>query len=389
MDLRLSDKQQTLQKSFAQFFTEECSPRVVRQMEHAPGLRNDVSRNMDLQMQIWRRFVRLGSTRLTLPTELGGLGWGQSEAVIVAEQTGRALYQSPYLDTLTVADILQAVDATDGKRALLAQIAIMGKSIALAVREHGSDNPTDLSTLRFAVIEQAGGWIATGEKRFVSCAREVQYFLLGTVSPAGFALFLLPSDRPGITIRRHDEIGRGELYAVTFNAVSLAKADLVGSIDNAYVIYELAFARARIRHAAYLIGMCQELLDITLQYTKRRKQFGQPLATFQSIAFRLASFASQINAARFLMYNAAWSTDQKQDIRRVACELLALVSELIIEWTADAVQMHGSYGLSEQSEVQRYYRRAAVDALLLGTPTQLCAEAGSFLAAEVPSHSGI
>jgi alkylation response protein AidB-like acyl-CoA dehydrogenase len=151
-----------------------------------------------------------------------------------------------------------------------------------------------------------------------------------------------------------------------------------GEIDS-NDIYQSALAHARIRHAAYLVGICRGLFAITHRYTEQRKQFGQSIATFQSIAFRLASFVTRIDAAYLLTHYAAWVADQNGESQRLACELLAVVSDLTLEWTADALQMHGSYGLTEHSEAQGYYRRAAVDALLLGTPAQLRAEAAAFL----------
>jgi alkylation response protein AidB-like acyl-CoA dehydrogenase len=382
MDLRLSNRQQSLQQTFAHFFAAECAPNVVRQMEHTLGAGSPGSTDPARSAEIWNKLMRLGITRLTIPEQLGGAGWGQSEAIIVAEQLGRALYQSPYFDTLTASDILLAADATAAHQLLLTQIARGEQSMALAIHERGSVDQREPSPAAFAIIAQGDGWLGTGQKRFVSCARQVKDLLIIAAISGAPTLFLIPRDQPTITLRRHDEIGRGELYTVQFDAVPLSKANVVGMIGSGNLLYVPALARARVRHAAYLVGLCQALFDITLQYTKKRIQFGRPIATFQAIAFRLASFAARIDGARLLTHYAAWQTDQKQGSRGLACELLALVGELALEWAAEAIQMHGAYGLTEEAEVQRYYRRAAVDALLLGTPTQLRAEAAKLMAAE-------
>ena len=380
MDLRLSDRQEALQKACAQFFASECTPALIRDMEHPLGGREEREDRAELRRRMWRAFVKLGAAAVTIAPEFGGKGWGQSEALTVAETAGRALYHSPYLDTLTAIDILQSVAASPAQQTLLAEIADGQSAVALAVREDGRANPSDLASLALECAAQPAGWTVRGAKRFVACAEDASHLLLIAPLADGPTLFLVALDRPGIALRRHDEIGRGALYAVSFDGLELTRDDLLGEVGAAAEAYGPALARARTRHAAYLVGLCQALLDITLHYVKNRQQFGRPIASFQALAFRLAGFAARIEAARLLAYYAAWQADQGQPIERIACELLAMTGELAQEFTADAMQMHGSYGLTEQADAQRYYRRAAADALLLGTPTQLRAEAAALLA---------
>jgi alkylation response protein AidB-like acyl-CoA dehydrogenase len=375
MDFRLNDRQQTLKQNVARFLATAYTPAIARQLEHPLGAGDQRVPEPTLHAEIWNGLVQLGATRFTIPEHLGGYGWGQTEAIVVAEQMGRSLYQGPYFDTLTAAEILLAVDDLAEQQATIRRIARGEYRVSLALpRQH---HLLDASP---AVTALEDGWSVTGEQRFVACARQVQALLLLARIDDQPGLFLIPADQPQITIRRHDEIGRGELYAVSFNNVLLPRSSCISTGAALQAVYESTRARACIRHAAYLVGLCQGIFDITLNYTKKRVQFGRPIATFQTISHRLASFAARIDAARLLAQQSAWQADQHQDIRQNAYELLALAGELAREWTADALQMHGAYGLTEQAEAQRYYRRSAVDTLLYGSPSQLRAEAAALMA---------
>lgn len=374
MDIRLTDEEQMLKKVCERFFANEFPSTVAREIEHDLGAGETADPARGFRPSIWKAMAGLDLLRLTLPQSVDGFGLGQVAAIILAEQMGRTLYQSPYLDTLIAADLIERAGVGGRHWSLLDRIGGGTCTVALAARENGAATPTDVAALQMQVSGFDSG-IADGQKRFVSFARHVDYLLLAARAPQGLALYLVPRDREGIRLRRHDDIGRGEFCAVTFDQTPLHAEDALGFNGDATMAYAAALAKAHIRHAAYLVGLSQNALELTIKYTKERQQFERRIASFQSISFRLAALAARIEAARLLAQHTAWRADRGEGVGRMAAQLLAMAGDLAREVTAESIQMHGAFGLTEEAEPQRYFRRAAVDAVLLGTPAQLREEA--------------
>ena len=113
------------------------------------------------------------------------------------------------------------------------------------------------------------------------------------------------------------------------------------------------------------------MFDLTLRYTRERSQFGQPLLRFQALNFRMAALLTKIDAARLLAYHAAWLIDQEQPFAQAALIAKAQAAEIYREMAAESIQLHGGFGFTAEANPQLFYRRAAVDAMLLGSATTL------------------
>jgi alkylation response protein AidB-like acyl-CoA dehydrogenase len=129
-----------------------------------------------------------------------------------------------------------------------------------------------------------------------------------------------------------------------------------------------------------MVGAAQRVFDLTLQYTRERSQFGQPLLRFQALNFRLAALLTRIDGARLLAYHAAWLIDQKQEFAHAALFAKAQAAEIYREMAAEAIQLHGGFGFSAEASPQLFYRRAAADAMLLGNATALRERIAGYLA---------
>lgn len=355
MKFRLTEEERMLQRLFADFFEREFQPPTARLSERVLG---GWSAEQGFQEEIWEELTMLGIMQLTLPVEAGGIDLGETGAALVSEQMGRVAYQSPYFDTVTAAGLLLHAAEDSPLRQSLEQIA-MGECRISRMDRHAS-------TVTFQ--KDGDEWIAEGECRFVPFAAEAD-LLLGL---QGRRLFLVPRAAAGVTCERHDEIGRGELCAVRFDRVRFGGEWSVELTDSA-VAQELAKARGR--QAAYLIGLSQGALDLTIRRTKERQQFGRPLASFQSVSFRLAALTVRVEAARLFVYYVASRADSREEADLLSSQLFAMASELALDVTTEAIQLHGSYGLCEEAEPQRYYRRALADTSLWGGAAKHRAEA--------------
>lgn len=359
MDMRLDEEQRMTLDAFTDFFANECPSTLIRELEtgnsHSP--------------EIWRKLAAMDGMALNLPETYDGLEGTFTDMVLVYEAMGRSLYPSPHLWTVVVAAELILCLGNEAQKAnLLPKIAAGEAILALAMTEKETDDP---AAVQAAANSEGNGFYLNGRKRFVEFAHLADDLLVVARTEQGVTLFLVPTDREGIVLTRQSELGGGQFYGVDFNNVAVAAGEVLGQVGGGLAPLNAALDRARVALAARMLGGCQAVFDLTLRYTKEREQFGQRIATFQHIAFRLAEMHARIDGARLLLYQTAWQIDQARPIATQAAMLKALVSDLYRHVTDEAVQIHGGFGFTEEADPQLYYRRAAVDAVLLGTATTL------------------
>ncbi|GAA2036860.1 acyl-CoA dehydrogenase family protein [Polymorphospora rubra] len=340
---------------------------MVRRMAYRPrpdtGSTDD---NPAIRAMIWQGLVGLGLTGPPPDPAAGpaadGAGpapvadspvGGHEELVTVAEQLGGALYQGPLLDTLTAADLFHHAGRRD--------LPVDG-GVALAVRADGAASPAEPGAL---TVGPAGGVHA--ERRFVGFATEVDHLLVVGTTDDGPRIALVPRAHPTVSIRRHEELGQGELHHVR-----LAGTPAVWTADGTG--WSRALTAARIRQAGYLVGLARGAHDLAVAYARERQQFGQPIGRFQAIAFRLAELSIHLDAARLLTRDAARDADQGRDTRFAAARCLATAADLARTMTTEALQVQGASGLVNDHDAHLFHRRAAIESLWLGSPTQLRAE---------------
>lgn len=365
MEIRLSAAQVALRARFAQLVDEELTP-SIRRMGERPRA-GDPAEVEALRQMVWSALIDLGATRLLLPERHGGEAAGQQGAVVLAELLGSALYQGPLLDTMTATDALSGEEAS---AKLLERIA-EGAPVALAVRESGADTPAAPGQ-----VELVGGQV-TARRRFVSYAADAEYlFLIGAYQDQPVCA-VVARDDPAVSLRRQEDTGRGEMYDVT-----LAGAPVLVETSGFAKAWPRLLAAARLRQAAYLVGLCQAALELAVQRATTRRQFGQPIGRFQAPAFALAAASTRIQSACWLVRATAWEADQGIDIRLRAAQALAMAADLSRTTLAAAIQVHGAYGLTEQAEIQLFYRRAAIERSWLGSPRAIRAEVVPLLLAQ-------
>lgn len=365
----------------ADLFDAEAAPLIRRLGERARGRAEPIDvDDAAVSAAVWRGLAGLGvlaggagapSQDPGVPpgTESSGDGRGLLATARLHELMGNALYQSPYFDMALTADIIGA----DAPAGLLSGLAAGDVTIAVAALAHDADAPGPLE------IDESAGEVS-GVRRFVSYAAGVDHLLaVGTGAGGRLAVVLVPRDQPGVTLRRQDDLGRGDLYEVRFENASELPGGGVPA-EGWAERWRVALARARLRRAGYLTGLALGALDLSADYARRRRVFGGPLAKLQAPAFRLASLAARVEAVRTLVHRTCAEADAVADIELPACQALMLAAELAVETAAEAIQIHGSYGLTERCDAQLFYRRAIVDSMLLGTGRDLRRRTAELLA---------
>ncbi|MFD7656695.1 acyl-CoA dehydrogenase family protein [Actinosynnema sp. NPDC059797] len=304
--------------AIADFFDEELAPMVRRMADRPRTGAEGGDDGREVRAMVWQGLVGLGA--------LDGLD--RPDAVRLAELLGSVAYQGPLLDTLTARELFPDHD-------------FGGSPVALAV----ADEPL---TARDDAV--------SARRSFVGFAAEVDHFVVGGAGDDGPRLALVRAGHPSTRVRRHEETGRGEEHEVEFDGTPVtawAGSDGWGA----------ALANARVRQAAYLVGLSQAALDHAVEYAKARRQFGQPIGKFQGLAFRLGELSMHVDATRLLVHD--------RDATGHAAAVLAAAAELALTVTVQAMQVNGAAGMVSDNDAQLYYRRAAVESVRLGTPSRL------------------
>jgi butyryl-CoA dehydrogenase len=238
----------------------------------------------------------------------------------------------------------------------------------------GSDAGGTRTTAR--LDETDGCWVIDGGKRFITNAGQAGTYVItartGTTEKgdAEISAFIVPADTPGFSVGRlEDKLGlhasaTGELL---FESAQIPGENLLGQLGEGFRMFLKILDGGRISIGAMALGLAQAALDASLPYARTREQFGRPIGSFQGVAFMIADMATEIEAARSLVYRAAWLKDQGRDYGLAAAQAKLFASEVSSRVTNAAIQVHGGYGYVTDYPVERFMRDAKLTEIGEGT----------------------
>jgi alkylation response protein AidB-like acyl-CoA dehydrogenase len=186
----------------------------------------------------------------------------------------------------------------------------------------------------------------------------------------GISAFIVPQGTPGMTVGRVEEkigLRASDTVDLIFDDCRVPADHLLGSEGDGFRIAMKALDSGRIGIAAQSVGVAQAALDATVGYTKMRSQFGQKISKFQAVRFAIADMAVDIEAARQLLFSAAAARDRGEGFTMKAATAKLFASEMVNRVTAQAIQLHGGYGVTQEYSLERYYRDARVFTIYEGT----------------------
>ena len=261
---------------------------------------------------------------------------------------GRVLVPSPFVPSCVLAPLLlMAV----GDRRLLPGIAAGELVATIALVEPGWRDEWGRATL------ESNGGVLTGTKQLVPFAATADVLLV----VAGDSTLVAVERRDGVTCRRQETLGGDHQYEVTFAA---ARGDVLGSVAS---MLDTARLHAAVGALAYGLGAAERALEITVDYAKTRVQFGRPIGSFQAVAHRCADMRSDIDAVRYLVYQAAWSLAAGRSSELEVGAAKAYGNEALRRIFMHAHQVHGAIGFSTEHDLQLFTRRAKAMELSWGS----------------------
>ncbi|OQX58045.1 acyl-CoA dehydrogenase [candidate division KSB1 bacterium 4484_219] len=365
MDYFLTEQQQMLK---------ELAHKVAEEKVRPVAAKYDESH--EFPWDIVKIFADLGFFGVYIPEEYGGLGGGVMDLVITVEELSRAcggIALAVAATALGAYPILMAGNDEQKKRYLpdLAE----GKYLAgycLTEPEAGSD----AGAVRTRAVRDGDYYILNGTKHFITNGSVAKlYTVFASTDPSrgirGISAFLVEDGFPGLSYGKlEDKLGirASATSEILFQDCRVPKENLLGKEGQGFRIAMETFDRTRPGVAAQAVGIAQGALELALEYTKQRRQFGQTIASFEAIQFMLADMATQVEAARALVYQTARMIDSgAKDISRESAMCKLFASDTAMKVTTDAVQLFGGYGYMRDYPIEKYFRDAKITQIYEGT----------------------
>ena len=370
MDLDLSPEHALLRSTVREFMETEVAP-VVDEHEQAHRFPVDMV----------RRLGEMGWLGIPVPEEDGGAGMDTLAYAIAVEEISRVWGSLGIIvaahTSLGCGPLMIAGTREQKERYLrpLASGAVIG-AYGLTEPGAGSDAGGTRTTARRESTPDGDRWVIDGGKRFISNAGQAGTYILTARTgetakgDAEISAFILTADTPGFSVGRLEaKMGlhasaTGELI---FEGCRIPAGNLLGEQGQGFRTFLEVLDGGRISIAAMALGLAQGAYEAAAAYSKERQQFGRPIGTFQGVAFMIADMATEIEAARALVYRAAWLKDQHRDYTVAGAQAKLFASEVSSRVTNAAVQVHGGYGYIEEYKVERFLRDAKLTEIGEGT----------------------
>ena len=365
MDFMLTEQQQMMKKLFQEFAEKEVKPLAAEVDEEERFPKENVEKMKKCRM--------LG---IPFPREFKGAGADYLSYILAVEElskkcgtTGVVLSAHTSLGTWPI----YAFGTQEQKEKYLPDLCTGKKLAAFGLTEPNAG--TDAAGQQTTAVKDGEDYILNGTKIFITNAGEADVYIIFAMTDKakgnhGISAFIVEKDMPGFTIGQHEKkLGiRGSATSeLIFNNVRLTKDHLLGQEGKGFKIAMMTLDGGRIGIAAQAIGIAQGAIDEVVPYVKSRKQFGRSIAKFQNTQFQLADMQTKVDAARWLVYDAACKKEAGKPYSVEAAKAKLFAAEVAMEVTTKAIQLMGGYGYTRDYPVERMFRDAKITEIYEGT----------------------
>ncbi|MDJ0786769.1 MAG: acyl-CoA dehydrogenase family protein [Myxococcota bacterium] len=364
MTLTLSEDQLIL-KETARGFLAEKSP-VARMRE----LR-DSEDEVGFSRALWREMAEMGWTGIPFPESYGGAGMGLGELGVVLEECGRVLAPEPFVSTVLLAGQAVLLGGSDAlKNELLSGVCSGERILAMAFQERGRFDPLDVAT---RAEKDGDGHRIEGSKQFVLDGHVADTLVVVARTDGeagardGLSLFAIDAAADGVEIRRNHMVDGRNAADVELAGVRATPEQVLGELGRGADLLDVVYGRACIGLSAEMLGTFDEAFERTLAYLKDREQFGVKIGTFQALRHRIVDMFVELELARSVVREALAAVDEgRDDWLQLASAAKARCSDVASHIGAEAIQMHGGIGMTDEEEIGLFFKRAKAAELTLG-----------------------
>ena len=360
----LSEQELMFQEAVRDFATGEIAPKAL-QMDEA----------QQMDPALIRSLFELGLMGIEIPETLGGTGANFFTSVLVVEELSKV---DPAVGVLVdvqntlVINAIQRWGTEEQKERFFPGLAADTVG-AYALSEAGSGS--DAFALSCRATRDGKDWVLDGQKLWITNGAEAGvYIVFATVDPdqgyRGITAFLVDRGTDGFSVgKKEDKLGirASSTTELVFQAARVPAENVLGEVGQGYKVAIETLNEGRIGIGAQMIGLAQGALDHTVRYVQEREQFGRSVSSFQGVQFQIADMATEIEAARLLVYNAARLKDQGKPFLTQAAMAKLFSSEMAQRVASLCIDLHGGYGFTKEYPVEKLYRDAKIGTIYEGT----------------------
>lgn len=364
MDFKLSDDEQLIQETVSALATDKFRPRAA-----------NIDANALWPEQNIKELGELGLFGTIIDEKYGGAGASTLSYAITLEEIAKACASTSVITSVTtmVGLAIQREGTESQKEKYLPKIVngdIIG-SFCLTEPNAGSD----AGSLKTTATVKNDTVILNGQKLWITNAKHAGvYLIMAKETPElgakGISAFLVDANTPGLVVNEPEKkmgLSGSHTSAVFLDNIEIPLENRLGTQHKGFAIALKSLDTGRIGIAAQALGIGQAAYEDSVKFAKEREQFGQPIANFQAISFRLANMKMKLDASRLLIYKAAWMKDQGIRHTKESSIAKAFATEAAFDVTADAIRIHGGMGFSKELAIERYHRDIQATLLYEGT----------------------
>lgn len=354
MDFELTEEQRLIRNAVREFAQGEIAPRA-----------REIDETGEFPWDILKKMAELGLMGLPFPEKYGGAGADTISCILAIEEIAAvsgsvAITYNAHLSLGAAPIYMFGTEAQ--KQKWLAPLA-RGQALgAFALTEPHSGS--DAAAMKTRAEDGGDEWVLNGQKMWITSGSVARSLVVAAkTDPAagahGVSNFIVPADAPGLAVGK-DEPKMGMKGSPTnqlyFRDCRLPKENLLGRLNEGFKQFMMVLDTARITISAMALGLGRAALEQSIKYAQEREAFGQPIAGFQSIQMKLADMATELEAARLLMFKAAVMKERGERITKIAAMAKVFATEAADRACWQAIQIHGGMGYSRELPVERYYR---------------------------------
>ena len=367
MDFSLSAEQRELKDAAGAFAAAELNSDLIGR-----------ERDNQFSREAWQACARFGIQGLPIPTELGGGGADILTTVLVMEGLGYGTHDNGLIFSLNAqlwsVELPLVKFGTPSQQQAYLPGLMSGELIAVHAMTE-SESGSDAFSMRTRAESRDGDYVLSGTKQYVTNAPVADVMLVFAAHPdkppmSGISAFLIEKGTPGLTVTHHmDKMGlrTSPMAEVVLDECVVPAENRLGPEGAGISIFNSTMVWERSCILAGALGSMQRQLEMSVSYARERKQFGEPIGNFQAVAGKVADMYLRLEAARLLVYQAAWLGQQGAAATAQAAAAKLFTSEAWVASSLDAVQLHGAYGYMTESGVERDLRDAVAGTIYSGT----------------------
>ena len=360
----LTEQEKMFQEAARDFANAEIAPKV-RDMDEAARM----------DPELLPQLFEMGLMGIEIPEEFGGTGADFFTSILIVEELSRIDPSVAVLvdvqNTLVINALLRWAD-DDQRSRYLPRLATDTVG-AYALSEAGSGS--DAFALSCRATRDGDDWLLEGHKLWITNGNEAGLFIVfATVDPdagyKGITAFLVEKGFEGFSVgKKEDKLGirASSTTELLFDKVRVPSSNVLGEVGKGYKTAIETLNEGRIGIGAQMLGLAQGALDNTVRYVQEREQFGRAIGSFQGVQFQLAEMATEIEAARLMVYNAARLKDAGQPFVTPAAMAKLYASEMAQRVASTCIDLHGGYGFTKEYPVEKLYRDAKIGTIYEGT----------------------